>query len=286
MNNHNPELIPRGDEKLPLSRLALNLITVGTAHPLADVLSACARYGIRTISPWQEHYAGPGVSQAARLIRDHDISVNTVCRMTGFGAAITSAQWQAALDGARQIIDEAAELRAASITVVGGGIGADGDLTGARERIVTGVAEVLDHARAAGVTLALEALHPMVAAERGVINTVAQAVRYARRLGDGASVMIDAYNSWWDPELGESIKNASGLIGGYQVSDWRVPTDSLVFDRTIPGDGIIDLKSIRRQVELAGYQTTVEIEILSSRLSSQPLDELLPAVIAGFENHC
>ncbi len=286
MDNKTLKDRPERENRLPLSRLALNLITTGTTHPLGDLLATCARYGIQTISPWQDHYAELGVRRAARLIRDHDLSVNTVCRMTGFGAAISAAQWQAAIDGARQIIDEAGELQASSITVVGGGVGADGDLAGARERIVAGVSEVLGHARSAGVTLALEALHPMVAAERGAINSIAQAVRYARELGDGVSVMIDAYNSWWDPDLAESIRSASGMIGGYQVSDWRVPTTSLVFDRAIPGDGIINLKSIRDQVESAGYQSLVEVEILSSRLSGQPLDELLPPVIAGFENHC
>ncbi len=271
---------------MPLSRLALNLITAGTSHSFESLLNACVDHGIQTVSPWQEHYALIGATQAASLLRKRSITVNTVCRMTGFGPAVSATSWQQAIDDAHRLIDEAATLGARSITVVGGGSGPSGDLAGARDRIVQGVAQVLPAARAAGVVLALEPLHPMVAAERGAINTLEQAVRYAGQLGEGVGVMVDAYNSWWDPALAKSIAAAGGRIAGLQISDWLIPTNDLAFDRGLPGEGVIDLPAVRGLVERAGYSGDIEIEVLSANWSGRALDELLPAVVASFTRHC
>jgi sugar phosphate isomerase/epimerase len=49
------------------------------------------------------------------------------------------------------------------------------------------------------------------------------------------------------------------------VSDWLLDTQDLRVDRGMPGDGVIDLPSIRRMVEAAGYTGHVEVEILSAR---------------------
>lgn len=271
-------------EPLPLSRLALNLITVGTDHPFEQVLNACVKHEIQWVSPWQDHYAGVGVKRAAKLLTERSIRVSTVCRLSGFGAADTSHLWQQAIDDAHRVIEEAALLGAASVTVIGGGLASGGnDVIATRERIREGVASVLPAARAAGVTLALEPLHPMVAAERGAINTIAQAVAMAKSLGKGAGVMIDAYNSWWDPDLATSISSAKGIIAGYQVADWLVPTTDLAFDRGMPGDGVIDLKHLRGLVETTGYDGPVEVEVLSARWSAMPLDAVISTAIERFQ---
>ncbi|MFK7963632.1 MAG: sugar phosphate isomerase/epimerase family protein [Burkholderiaceae bacterium] len=271
------------DTSPKLSQLALNLITVGTDHHFEQVLDACVAHGIRIVSPWRSHYAEIGVNQAAALLRERSLSVSTVCRMSEFGAADSETAWQSAITEAHQVIGEAATLRAASITVIGGGLPiGGGSLTEARNRIERGLEQVLPSARAAGVNLAIEALHPMVAAERGGINTIAQAVAMAKGLGEGAGVMIDAYNTWWDPALSDSIADAKGWISGYQMSDWLVPTTDMAFDRGMPGEGVIDLPAIRSMVQEAGFQGPYEVEVLSARWSAQPLDTVLEAVTASF----
>ena len=274
-------------DPLPLSRLVLNLITVGRAHSLEKVLDTCVENEIQWVSPWQDHYADVGVKHAAKLLRERSVRVSTVCRLTGFGAASTADLWQLAIDDAYRVIEEAAVLGANSVTVIGGGLSSESsDISGARQRIRDGIATVLPAARAAGVTLALEPLHPMVAAERGAINTIAQAVALANDLGDGAGVMIDAYNTWWDPEITASIASATGIIAGYQVADWLVPTTDLAFDRGMPGDGVIDLKHLRSLLESTGYDGLVEIEVLSARWSAMPLDVVIGQVINRSLRNC
>lgn len=272
---------------MSVSRLALNLITVGTEHPLEHILDLCVAHGVHAVSLWQSHFASVGVARAAELLRQRDISVVTVCRMSEFGSADDDASWQRSLAQAHQLVEQAAQLNADSITVIGGGLSNRlPDLVATRQRIVDGIAEVLPRARLAGVTLALEPLHPMVVAERGAISTIAQAVAIARHFDAGVGVMVDAYNTWWDPALDASIADCAGLISGLQVSDWLVPTRDLAFDRGMMGDGVINLRHIRMQADQAGYTGPVEVEILSSEWARCDPDRVIGTVVERFARYC
>ena len=112
--------------------------------------------------------------------------------------------------------------------------------------------------------LAIEPLHPMYAADRACVNTLAQANDLCDELGDGAGVAVDAYHVWWDPDLEREIARAGRNILAYHVNDWLVPTTDLLLDRGMMGDGVIDLRAIRAMVEAAGYRGHCEVEILSA----------------------
>ena len=90
--------------------------------------------------------------------------------------------------------------------------------------------------------LAIEPLHPMYAADRACVNTLAHANDLCDRLGDGRlGVAVDVYHVWWDPDLAAQIARAGKRILTYHVCDWLVPTRDLLLDRGMPGDGVIDL---------------------------------------------
>jgi sugar phosphate isomerase/epimerase len=122
----------------------------------------------------------------------------------------------------------------------------------------------MPHARQAGVPLAIEPLHPMLAADRACVNTLAQANDLCEELGEGVGVAVDVYHLWWDPGLAREIARASRRILAYHVNDWLVPTTDLLLDRGMMGDGVIDLRAIRAMVEAAGYTGHCEVEILSA----------------------
>ena len=275
------------DNPLPLSRLALNLITVGSQHRFEDILDGCVRRGITAVSPWRQHYESVGAAHAARAVFERGLLVDTVCRIAGFGPADTASAWQAALREGRATIDEAAEMRARFITVTGGGISpASKDVAAARKRVRDGVEALLPHARAVGIDLAIEPLHPMTAADRGVISSLGLAHAMARELGAGVGVLVDAYNTWWDPNWATEIATLGPLITGFQVSDWLIPTTDVAFDRGMMGDGVIDLRGTRRMIEGAGFHGFIEVEILSKRWAACGLDELLDTVVARYTTCC
>ena len=115
--------------------------------------------------------------------------------------------------------------------------------------------------------LAIEPLHPMYAADRACVNTLAQALDMCDVLGDGIGVAIDVYHVWWEPGLEAQIARAGKgcRILAYHICDWLVPTSDLLLDRGMMGDGAIDLRAIRAMVERAGYRGHCEVEILSAK---------------------
>ena len=138
----------------------------------------------------------------------------------------------------------------------------------ARQQARDGIAAVLPHARAAGVPLAIEPLHPMYAADRCCISTLGQANDLCAELDPdgrgGLGVAIDVYHVFWDPELEHEIARAgaAGRILAFHVCDWLVPTRDLLLDRGMMGDGVIDIRG-SGLVEAAGYAGMIEVEIFS-----------------------
>ncbi len=205
-----------------------------------------------------------GAERAGKLIRDHGFTVTGLCRGGMFPAADEAGR-RAALDDNRRAIDEAAAIGAQCLILVTGGLPKGSrDLADARAQVRDAIAALLPNARQANVPLAIEPLHPMFAADRACVNTLAQANDLCDELGDGVGVAIDVYHVWWDPDLARQIARAGRRILAYHVNDWLVPTTDLLLDRGMMGDGVIDLRGIRRMVEAAGYSGHCEVEILSA----------------------
>ena len=153
---------------------------------------------------------------------------------------------RAALDDNRRAVDEAAAIGARCLVLIAGGLPKGSkDLAGAHAQVRDGLAALLPYARAAGVPLAIEPLHPMYAADRACVNTLAHANDLCDELGDGLGIALDVYHVWWDPDLTRQIARAGRRILTYHVCDWLVPTRDLLLDRGMPGDGVIDLRAIR-----------------------------------------
>ncbi len=258
--------------------LSLNTVTVRERWSLAECIEGCARHEIRGIAPWRDVLHDMGLARAASAIRDAGLSVSGLCRGGLFPAADVAGR-AAAIEDNRRAIDEAHQLGAACLVMVCGGLPPGSrDLPGARAMVRDGLAAILDDARAAGITLALEPLHPMTCADRSVLSTLAQALDLCEAFGPGLGVALDVYHVWWDPMLAAQIARAGQRIVAFHVCDWLAPTTDLVFDRGMPGDGVIDIPAIRAMVEAAGYDGAVECEILSHRWWKRDPDDVLDII--------
>jgi sugar phosphate isomerase/epimerase len=254
------------------ARLSLNLITVDH-WTLAEAVERCAAAGIGTVAPWRHQYEK--AAAAARTISAAGLTVSSLCR-GGFFTA------DGADDDNRRAVEEAAALGAPALVLVCGPP-AGRDLAGARATIAAGIERLLPFAADHGVRLGIEPLHPMMIGERSAIVTLGEALALARRFDDDAvGVVVDAYHVFWDPRLEEELAGAAGLIAGYHVSDWLVPTPDLLAGRGLMGDGIIDLPRMRALVEAAGYTGPIEVEVINPALAEIPGDELLGDIIARF----
>lgn len=258
--------------------LSINTATIrkqqGQEVSLTRIIDQCAAQGIRAISPWRDQVAAVGLNHVAAQLRAHDMQLSGYCR-GGFYPAADKQGLQAALDDNRRAIDEAKTLDAPCLVLVVGSL--PGALEGkpihkniqrVRNEVHDGIAASLEYARSVGMPLAIEPLHPMQAAERACINTLEQALDICDELDPqrtGAlGVALDVYHVWWDPKLRQQIERAGKQrLLAYHVCDWLTPTQDLLSDRGMMGDGIVELRQLRSWVEDAGFDGFSEVEIFS-----------------------
>ncbi|MDR6289143.1 sugar phosphate isomerase/epimerase [Inquilinus ginsengisoli] len=269
--------------------LSINLATTRMQWDMRQAAEACLTHGITAIAPWRDQVQKIGLGEAARIVRDNAFQVTGLCRGGMFPAGDPEAR-KAAIDDNLRAVDEAAALGADCLVLVVGGLPAGSrDIAAAREMVADGIAAILPHARASGIPLAIEPLHPMYAADRACVNTLKQALDICDLLGDGVGVAIDVYHVWWDPELMPQIARAGagGQILAHHICDWLVPTTDLLLDRGMMGDGVIDLRGIRAAIEAAGYAGPQEVEIFSAETWwKRPGDEVLKTCVERYETLC
>jgi sugar phosphate isomerase/epimerase len=278
-----------------IERLSVNQWTVRSLG-VPELVEACARHGIGAVGLWREPVADHGLARSAKLVRDAGLRVSSLCRAGFFNRP----GW---LDDNRAAIDEAATLGAACLVLVAGGLpdtgagGAGGtegwkDLAGARARAVDAIAELVPYAAGSGVRLAIEPMHPMYCADRGVLSTLRQALDVAAvHPAETVGVVIDTFHLWWDPGVYAQIARAGRAqrIASFQVSDFllKLPADVLL-GRAMMGDGVIDFGPLCRAVGAAGYAGDVEVEIFNADVWAADPDDVLTrmkdrytALIAG-----
>lgn len=260
----------------PDSRLSLNQATIKHAD-LATALRVTVEAGVEAIGLWREPVNEVGLAAAATLLSDSGLRLTTHCR-GGFFTLPEGPARRAAIDDNRLAIVEAATLAAAAaegstavLVLVAGGIPEGSrDLIGARERVRDAIGGLVPDAAAAGVTLAIEPLHPMYASDRAVVSTLGQALDIAAEFEPSAvGVAVDTFHIWWDPDVLDQIARAGreGRIATYQVCDWRTPLPAdVLLARHYPGDGVINFTSLTRAVSEAGYRGDVEVEIFNEQI--------------------
>ena len=257
-------------QPLTPARCSINTATLGYKAPIAAVIDQIARHGFGAIAPWRREVEDGDVRAIARQIRDAGLKVSGYCRSSYMPAAEPSERLRIHDENLRALRDAAALAAPCFVIVAGGLAPGSRDIDGARQQVLDGLDALLPKARELGVTLAIEPLHPMYAADRSCVNTIGQALALCDQLDPlnqgGVGIAIDAYHTWWDPLLRDSIAcaGAAGRIAGFHICDWLNPTRDMLMDRGMMGDGVIDLPEMRQAVEHTGYEGFAEIEIFSN----------------------
>jgi len=262
---------------MDLSRLAVHTITNRPWSP-RECIEHYAEAGVRGITFWRRDFEGVEPDWLGKTARDAGLVINALAR----GGFFTSEGWW---DDNRRALEEAAAAGAPQLVLVCGGCH-DQTLETARAVIAERLATLLPLALAAGVKLALEPLHPMYAAERSALNTIAQAHALCEALGSpsGLGIAVDVYHTWWDPDLEPGIERAAQLnrLFAVHVCDWITPTTDLLNDRGLMGEGCIPLRTITAACERAGFGGFYEVEIFSNRWWATPQEAYLSEITRAF----
>lgn len=165
-------------------------------------------------------------------------------------------------------IDMAAALGAPVLTIVVGGV--EAGTKGVRpslDLVAERVTRMADVAASHGVKLALEPLSPVYGGNRSCLVTMRDAVDMALAIDkDNVGVAVDVYHTWWDTDLERQlVRLPAAKILGLHLCDWLADTTDVLLDRGMMGDGVADIRAIRRSVEACGYKGLCEVEIFSAR---------------------
>ncbi|MFE6779190.1 sugar phosphate isomerase/epimerase family protein [Streptomyces sp. NPDC057702] len=269
-------------------RLSLNQRTI-RQWSLPELVAGCRAAGVPGVGLWREPVRAHGLERAARLVRDAGLTVTSLCR-GGFLTAPGAEERAAALADNRLAIDEAATLGTDTLVLVVGGL-PDGsrDLPGARERVADALADLAPYAAERGVRLAVEPLHPMYAADRCVVSTLAQALDLVERFpARHVGVVVDTYHLWWDDTVDAQIARAgrAGRIAAFQLADWVTPLPAgVLLGRGQLGDGCVPLRHFRQVVDAAGYRGPIEVEIFNAALWERAGAEVLAETVDRYRSH-
>jgi len=268
-----------------LSRLCIHTITT-KPWSIEEAAKNYSANGVKGITVWRDALAGRNIKQTGEMLRQHGLSVVSLCR-GGFFASKELRGRLAAIDDNRRAIKEAFELGTKLIVLV---CGADPSQTleDSRKQIHDGIAAIEPDAKSAGIRLAIEPLHPMYADTRSAINTLASANDLAEALNSHwVGVAVDVYHVWWDPDLEKEIERCgrNKKLLAFHVCDWKSPTTDLLNDRGLMGEGCIHVRKIRSWVEAAGFNGFIEVEIFSTNYWKQDQSVFLKNIITSYKTY-
>lgn len=134
------------------------------------------------------------------MLADSGLRMSAVCR-TGYVSSADTKQRSAALQECwRAIADTAAMAesmpgsRSVLVFVGGGPVDGEKRIGEARARVADALGVLAADAEEAGVTLAVEALHPMYATDLAVVSALPQAIDLAESVGPAVGVVLDSFH--------------------------------------------------------------------------------------------
>ena len=265
-----------------LSKLCIHTITTKPWN-IEQAAKNYAANGVTGITVWRDALENRNIKATGDLLRDYGLSVVSLCR-GGFFPNRDQHKRNLALADNRRAIEEAFELGTKLIVLV---CGADPtqSLEDSRAQIEEGIAAIIPDAKAAGIRLAIEPLHPMFADTRSAINTLSQANDLCEKLNSpSVGVAVDVYHLWWDPNLEQEIKRCgeNNSLLAFHICDWKSPTVDLLNDRGLMGEGCIPIRKIRSWVEAAGFTGFNEVEIFSTDYWNEDQSVFLEKIVNAY----
>ncbi len=245
------------------SRLAIHSMCFKFLN-LFQIVELFQKEGVPGITVWREHIHDIGLKESRKVLNDSGLKVVSLCR-GGFFPSAGAGERERACVETMKAIDEAHEIGAPLVVLV---CGAEPrlPLQEARQHILDGIQKVLPHAKSAQVCLGVEPLHPMYADNRSAINTMEQANNVVSALhSEWVGIVLDVYHVWWEACLQSEIMRAGRKIMAFHVSDWKTPTEHILTDRGLMGEGCINIRQIRAWAEQAGFRGFIEVEVFSEK---------------------
>jgi len=265
-----------------LDKLCIHTITTKPL-PFEEACERYAKLGVTGISIWRDAVAEMDYLKIKKCMKENGLSAVSYVR-GGFFPSIDKEKRTNSIKDNINMLEEASQMEIPMLVLVCGAEPRQ-SLTVSREQISKGIESILPTAQKYGVKLAIEPLHPMYADTRSAITSLKQANDMAEYFNsDLVGVAVDVYHVWFDEDLEKQIKRcgANNNLYAYHICDWNVPTEDMLLDRGLMGEGCIPLKKIRNWVEMAGFNGFNEVEIFSEKFWKNDQNEFLDKIIQAY----
>lgn len=173
-----------------------------------------------------------------------------------------------------EMIDIAAELGAATLTVISAGAGDPSKpFADAYDLVESGLAEMATQAEAKGVILGVEPIHPNEIVARGCINTIAHALKIVEPHAS-AKLLLDLNHSWWDPDFPGFLNEAPETVALIQMCNIKFDHGYAVGRETL-ASGDLDMARLIGELMAGGFRGPFEFELFPGDLRGRDLHTLI-----------
>jgi sugar phosphate isomerase/epimerase len=239
-------------------RLSVHNVTF-YGEPLAQLEAHWAALGMSRLSILDGQLLDP---EFPKLLQRNTYTVEVVNHVFA-GGQLTSDP-QAARAALSKVLDAAAGVGARTVYLLTGGRGAL-TWTQAAERFCAMIAPCVEHARQAGVTLAIEPASSLYA-DIHLAHTLRDTITLAEMAGIG--ICIDLFHCWAEADFEGLVRRALPRTELIQLSDY-VLGDRAMPGRAVPGDGTIPIERFVAQALAAGYSYGFDLELIGPRIEAE-----------------
>jgi sugar phosphate isomerase/epimerase len=239
-------------------RLSVHNVTFYGAS-LAELEQHWKDLGVSRLSILDDQVLDPDLP---KLLQRNDYTVEAVCHVFA-GGRLTSDP-RAARDALLPVIDAAAGLGARVVYMLTGG---RDTLTWpqAADRFSAMIAPCVEHAKQAGVALAIENASSLYA-DIHLAHTLRDTITLAEMSELG--VCIELFHCWAEGDFEAMVQRALPRTELIQLSDY-VLGDRALPGRAVPGDGVIPIESLVAQALAGGYAHGFDLELIGPRIEAE-----------------
>jgi sugar phosphate isomerase/epimerase len=94
-----------------------------------------------------------------------------------------------------------------------------------------------------------------------------------------ATINLDIFHSWWDPELSDVLRDEESPLGMFQMCDVGAFTTDGIAQRVPLGEGVIDIPRLLTICLQRKRQPLFEVELFAAQLPGRPLLGLLDQTV-------
>ena len=264
---------------MDISRLSVSQITTNN-WSFEDAVLNYSSFGIKNIGVWVDKIEDFKSSEVKNILDEQGMKAFNLC-FAGLFTGDTQTKRDSAIDNTKKTLELSKEINAGFLLIVSGPT-LPNQLEESRGYVKKALETLVPFAEDLGAKMALEAVHPIDISRWSVVVTLGQALGLLREFSSSSlGILLDFYNSWWEPEINELIEQMGGDLLGVHVADWNVETLG-VDKRLLPGQGVIPLDRLIRKVESSGYDSCYDVEIFNEEIWSGNYEDTLRDIVDWF----